>query len=145
LVTANGDYAFTLSAGNLVDPSWQPYDHVVITGVLWDDDTVEGEARLLSDEPMIRRGRTVQLGRVLDALRGGGSAKDVSERIATLPVSVTNLRPLAGIGMEQVKSAAVGDLRAAVANRSFNLAALITAYEAWQKRASALDGPSHQR
>ena len=87
----------------------------------------------------------MQLGCVLDALRGGGSFKDVSDRVVALPVSVTNLSPLAGIGMEQVKSAAVEDLRAAVANRSFNLAVLTTAYEAWQTRASALDGGSHQR
>jgi hypothetical protein len=143
LVLGHGEYAFDLAA---------PFDRLVVTSVLWDDGSVEGDPGLLADERVLDIGKAAGLRRVMKLLREYGDLADrqspggLRARLAVLSV-IPDVPSSRGeqLGMQQVKDAVLEDVIAferaqpspnAAAWRSW-LDQTINAYEDWFARIAA--------
>jgi hypothetical protein len=110
LVRGESEYAFEVAA---------TFDRLVVSSVLWDDGSVEGDPGLLADERVLDIGKAAQIRRVMKLLREyqdpgeRQTVVDLRARLGSLAV-VPDQPFLRGtvIGMQAVKAAALEDLLA---------------------------------
>ena len=129
IVDAAGEYTFTLQAGSGETPG---FDRFAVSGVLWDNGSVEGDPDLKTREQELAFGHALQLRRVLAKLRDATppdpstaepkSLGQLRAAIAALPIAADatdgvavpeGISPHAytvKIGMQQVKEAILQDL-----------------------------------
>jgi hypothetical protein len=110
IAPAGREYAFDIQPG-------APVDRVAITGLLWEDGTIEGDAALAADERMFDIGKSVQLRRVIKLLqafsdpRAEDAIRKFREQVAALPMTAdVPVEESARTGMQQVKDAMLKDL-----------------------------------
>jgi len=104
------EYAFDIQPG-------APVDRIAITGLLWDDGTIEGDGALAADERMFDIGKSVQLLRAIKLLqafsdpRAEDAIRAFREQVAALPMTAdVPVEESARTGMQQVKDALLEDL-----------------------------------
>lgn len=123
---------FTIQAARNNGP--QGFDRFEVTGVLWEDGTVEGDPGLKDREHALALGRAHQLGRVLALLRKNtsASAEEIRSAVEKLPVKLTSAEanalmassvnalnlPSVEAGQSYVRTAALDDLQAYIQSHS---------------------------
>jgi hypothetical protein len=145
IAPAGREYAFEIQPG-------APVDRVAITGLLWDDGTIEGDGALAADERMFDIGKSVQLRRAIKLLQyfsdpqAEGAVRAFRDQVAALPMTAdVPVDAAAQTGMQQVKDALLKDLdqfehgSASRPRVSFGtwITDTTTAYEDWLARIAA--------
>jgi hypothetical protein len=126
ILEAGGRLQFTIQVARNHAP--QGFDRFAVTGVLWEDGTLEGDATLKAAEQALAIGHAYQLRRVLALLRENNAASvaEIRSVLERLPVKlsaseVKALVALSGgdvspsmveIGQSQVRTAILDDLTA---------------------------------
>jgi hypothetical protein len=110
IAPAGREYAFDIRPG-------APVDRVAITGLLWDDGTIDGDGALAADERMVDIGKSVQLRRAIKLLQtisdpqAEGAIRAFREQVTALPMTAdVPVDAAAQTGMQQVKDALLKDL-----------------------------------
>ena len=85
IVEPNGEFAFTTPVGSATEPG---FDRFEVTGVLWDDGSVDGDQTLRSSEQALTIGYAQQLRRVIALLKG----RETTDGSFVRPTSVSQIR-----------------------------------------------------
>jgi hypothetical protein len=160
-IEAGSEYSATVAAGSGETPG---FDRFEVSGVLWDDGTIEGEQTLKTNEQALTIGYAQQLRRVLvvlgDAVLANGSTAEpkslvqVRAALAALPIAMDEsdvasqqdlAEPTIKNGQVQVKTAVLQDLdtyvRAHARSAQSSARAWVDEarprYSAWLRRAAS--------
>jgi hypothetical protein len=126
------EYTFELTISNKDGDAWRTLDRIVLTSVMWDDGTVDGDPQPAIHERVLARNRAFQLQSLLKTLtsrhatrfgpvRAAFTALDRSDR------SLENARSEALTDPNRLQHAGAEAMNAWVAMK-------ITEYSAWQSR-----------
>jgi hypothetical protein len=153
---AGGRLQFKTQAARHEGP--QGFDRFEVTGVLWSDGTLEGDATLATHQRSLTIGRANQLRRIVALLRenGGATVSEIRAAVEKLPVNLSdgevqaiaasgggNLdRSYIEAGQSYVRTAVLDDLKAYIETQSANPNApaplwvrdAMSSYSAWLDR-----------
>jgi hypothetical protein len=127
----DGRNEFTIQGATSTGP--QGFDRFAVTGVLWDDWSIEGDENLKKSVLMVDAGVGQQLRRVIALLQDPsiGSIADLRRRVEALPLNGQNSSEM--IGQRQVRDAVLTDLKSVPPAASWRLDG-IARYAEWLKR-----------